>query len=206
MSPNCDQDFLIFVIGAPGSGKGTLCSRLALENDFVHLSVGDLLRQASSAGSEVLDQTVVECVRKAELIPAKTLAKVLATHVGRGKENRQCRFIVDGFPRDIDQIKAVEDIIGKPKLVLFFDCPKAEANQRYLTRNIEGRDDTSDLFEKRYSEFEEKNGPIVEHYRKEGALIKIDTSGVSDVSFNQLNQALRQRDEWEDIYWRPQPW
>ncbi|PSK42131.1 hypothetical protein B9Z65_4045 [Elsinoe australis] len=202
MSPIPNQDYLILVIGAPGSGKGTLCSRLALENDFVHLSVGDILRQAVRNNSCLVDDTIVECMQAAELIPADALANVLAKHVGAGKENRQYSFLIDGFPRDTGQIDTVEQVLGEPKLVLYFDCPGSEAKRRYLTRKLEGRDENEAVFEKRFQEFQQKNGQIVEHYAKQGKLIKIDTSTSTELSYARLVQVLSQREEWQDVYLR----
>lgn len=62
--------------------------------------------------SSLVDDTIIECMQVAELIPADALANVLAKHVGAGKENRQYRFLIDGFPRDIGQIDTVEEVVS----------------------------------------------------------------------------------------------
>lgn len=105
--------------------------------------------------------------------------------------------------------------------MLYFDCPGSEAKRRYLTRKLEGRDENGAVFEKRFQEFQQKNGQIVEHYAKQGKLIKvrwifhdgcskltmmqIDTNGQTELSYARLVQVLSQREEWQDIYWRKKP-
>ncbi|KAF2222316.1 adenylate kinase-domain-containing protein, partial [Elsinoe ampelina] len=160
-------------IGAPGSGKGTLCLNMSSEYDFVHLSVGDILREAVKKRDALLDWTATMCINIAELIPAEILAAILAKHMDTHKEKGRHRFIIDGFPRDINQVIAVEKAIGDPKFVLLFDCPEDEAKRRYLTRRLEGRDDTEALFDKRFAEFKDKLGPIVAYYQLEGKIMTV---------------------------------
>lgn len=94
-----------------------------------------------------------------------------------------------------------------PAFVLFFNCPETTARGRVLRRNVEGRNDTLDIFEKRYAEFASENPAIVEYYRRKGLLLevcsphswltqtvanrhKIDTSTDTQTSFASLNVKL----------------
>jgi adenylate kinase family enzyme len=60
-----------------------------------------------------------------------------------------------------------------PAFVLFFNCPSAISRERVLTRKVEGRNDTEEMFEKRYAEFITENPAIVEYYRGKGQLIEV---------------------------------
>lgn len=63
--------------------------------------------------------------------------------------------------------------IGPPELVLFFDCRKEVAEHRFLTRKIPGRDDSKELFDRRYREFTEVNPQVVAFYEIRGILIQV---------------------------------
>lgn len=108
---------------------------------------------------------------------------------GQGKDNEKERkekiLLLDGFPRDISQIKltgmssddAEKEEEGleflQPDLVLFLDCPGEIAQKRYLSRGIPGRDVDVRIFERRFEEFERLNGEVVEEFEKRGILIRV---------------------------------
>lgn len=100
------------------------------------------------------------------------------------KERKEKILLLDGFPRDISQIKlsgmsddddekekGLEFLL--PDLVLFFDCPGEIAQRRYLSRGIPGRDVDVRIFERRFEEFERLNGDVVEEFEKRGILIRV---------------------------------
>lgn len=112
---------------------------------------------------------------------------------GQGKDNEKERkekiLLLDGFPRDISQIKLSgmsdddddekeEDLkFLQPDLVLFFDCPGEIAQKRYLSRGLPGRDVDVRIFERRFEEFERLNGEVVEEFEKRGILIRVSQGG-----------------------------
>lgn len=99
------------------------------------------------------------------------------------KQRKEKIFLLDGFPRDISQIKltGTSDDENKeegleflqPDLVLFFDCPGEIAQRRYLSRGLPGRDVDVRVFERRFGEFERLNGEVVEEFEKRGILIRV---------------------------------
>lgn len=102
------------------------------------------------------------------------------------KENQRKEekiLLLDGFPRDISQIKltGMSDDDEKeegleflqPDLVLFFDCPGEIAQKRYLSRGLPGRDVDVGIFERRFGEFERLNGEVVGEFEKRGILIRV---------------------------------
>lgn len=89
---------------------------------------------------------------------------------------------------------------GEPKLVLLFDCPKDIAKQRYLTRNLKGREaDDEAMFEKRYEEYLRQNAEIEGEYMDRGCMMVVDTSSKTDQSLRKLCEALRENEKWMDV-------
>jgi len=90
--------------------------------------------------------------------------------------------------------------VAEPVLVLHFNCSKAIAKQRYLTRNLKGREaDDEALFEKRYVEFTRENEDIVREYRKRGLLVEVDTSKRTGESQETLYARLEKDTKWMSI-------
>ncbi|KAH8128851.1 adenylate kinase-domain-containing protein [Trichoderma asperelloides] len=161
---NPKTEGIIFVLGAPGAGKGALSSKLASDYGFKHLSIGDLLRQV--VASPDADKTVVEYVRRGELVTTSLLFQILKPHI-----EQRGTIILDGFPRRLDQAKEFETRFQLPVLVLFFDCPKDLAEKRVINRKQGREGDNVETFRKRHDEFLELNPPLVRHYEQMGKLI-----------------------------------
>lgn len=125
----------ILFLGPPGAGKGTQCHKLATNFNLPHLSSGDLLREAVKAGGQV-GLSAKGYMDKGELVPDNVLIdmfreKLLGPECAKG-------FILDGFPRNIAQAKALDAMlteIGKPlDVVLNIQIP-----DHLLTARITGR-------------------------------------------------------------------
>ncbi|CAN0307912.1 unnamed protein product, partial [Hapterophycus canaliculatus] len=94
---------VVFVLGGPGSGKGTQCERLAKEYGYVHLSAGELLRQERASGSSD-GQLIDEYIREGRIVPvAISLALLRKAMEASGPLSR---FLIDGFPRNRDNVEA----------------------------------------------------------------------------------------------------
>ncbi|KAK3987072.1 P-loop containing nucleoside triphosphate hydrolase protein [Cladorrhinum sp. PSN332] len=194
---------VIFVIGAPGAGKGTLCKILAEVNDFEHLSIGDLLRQTVSSPNA--DKVMAGHIQRGELLPTDMILSTLKPHL---KEASCCgagqTLLLDGFPRQLDQAREFE-AFGTPNLVLFFDCPEGIARERVITRPSGRVGDTLEVFNKRHREFRELNPPILTYYgnHPNGKTIAIDTSRSTGESYQALRTALNSSREWLALTFEP---
>ncbi|KAL7792552.1 adenylate kinase domain-containing protein [Trichoderma ceciliae] len=186
------KEGVIFVLGAPGAGKGTLCKKLATKYGFRHISIGELLRQV--VASPGANKTVVEYVRRGELLTTELLFEILKPHLEEGGT-----IILDGFPRQLDQAKAFEEKFQQPVLVLFFDCPRELAEPRVVNRKQGREGDNAETFRKRYNEFLELNPPLLHRYEESGKLVTIDTSGYSRTSYAKLLDLLQARQEWASL-------
>ncbi len=96
-----------------------------------------------------------------------------------GKKNK---FLIDGFPRKMDQAFKFEEVVCPARLVLFYDCPEKEMEKRLLERGkTSGRtDDNAESIRKRFRTFVETSMPVVDHYEKEGRVVKVDATPTPD--------------------------
>jgi len=99
------RDYSLISIGAPGSGKGTIGSRLATEFDLTHLSVGDLLREMNMHGHFEKDPEAQTCLSEGKLLPTDTIVSLLKEKFEKLVETGKMGtcLILDGFPRAFDQ-------------------------------------------------------------------------------------------------------
>ncbi|KAA0162731.1 hypothetical protein FNF28_04612 [Cafeteria roenbergensis] len=169
---------IYFVLGGPGSGKGTQCARLVEEFGFVHLSAGDLLRAERSRGSE--DGAMIEAhIVAGSIVPVSTTLALLKEAM---RAAGAPRFLIDGFPRAMDQAEGFEEAFGLPSGVLFFDCPEAAMRERLLERGkTSGRaDDNEATIVKRFHTFQEQSMPVVHRYARSGLVMAVDATATPD--------------------------
>ncbi|KNZ53613.1 uncharacterized protein VP01_3188g3 [Puccinia sorghi] len=101
---------VIFVLGGPGAGKGTQCARLVAEYSFVHLSAGDLLRAEQNREGSTYGSMIKDHIREGKIVPMHVTIKLLEKAIGQAAAEGKSRFLVDGFPRQMDQaVKFDED-------------------------------------------------------------------------------------------------
>ncbi|KAJ3237094.1 hypothetical protein HDU81_009974 [Chytriomyces hyalinus] len=170
---------IIFVLGGPGSGKGTQCERLAKEFKLTHLSTGDLLRAELENGTDI-GRKCDALMREGKIVPMDIILGLLKAAIAGNMETPG--FLIDGFPRAMDQAIEFEKTIGKCRAVLCFTCPLEVLEQRLLERGkTSGRaDDNIDTILKRFKTFEEQSMPVIEHFKKDGRAILIESTATID--------------------------
>jgi len=177
----CPAPNVVFVLGGPGAGKGTMCELAETQLGWTHLSTGDLLRAEREAGGPT-SAKIEEYMTAGKLVPNEitvTLLKNAMERVTRttGKTN----FLLDGFPRSLDNLEAWYEIFGRdselPKM-LYFECPYEVLEQRILGRaKFSGRsDDNLESIKLRFDTFKSQTLPIVQLFRSEKKCMEIDTS------------------------------
>jgi UMP-CMP kinase len=152
---------VVFVLGGPGAGKGTQCARLVDEYKFVHLSAGDLLREERKRGgphAELIERTI----RNGQIVPVEVtvalLQSAMLSHPSVSK------FLVDGFPRNWDNIEGWQRVVGNEAhvdAVLQYDVPDQIMTERLLERGkSSGRsDDNEESIRKRLVTYREQTLP-----------------------------------------------
>ena len=113
---------LVF-LGPPGAGKGTQAEDVCRSFDLIHISTGDILRNAVKDGTE-LGLKAKKYMEAGELVPDDMIVQLVADTLA----GQDSGFILDGFPRTIGQAEAMEKALsGSPKqidLVIYFDTPE----------------------------------------------------------------------------------
>jgi len=186
---SADKPNVVFVLGGPGSGKGTQCANIVKNYGFVHLSAGDLLRGEVNSGSEK-GQMINEMIKQGKIVPAEVTVGLLKAAIFRHfNESKKTRFLVDGLPRNDDnnrcwQAEMPPELVNT-RFVLFMDCPEDVMLQRLMKRGeTSGRvDDNIESIRKRFVTFEKESMPVVDLYDKEGRVFKMDASKTPEEVF-----------------------
>ena len=93
---------VVFVLGAPGSGKGTQCSLIVRDLDYVHLSAGDLLRIERETPGSKNGESILTHMKNGTIVPVEITCSLLENAIEKsGKAN----FLIDGFPRNQDNLQ-----------------------------------------------------------------------------------------------------
>ncbi|XP_010052740.1 UMP-CMP kinase 3 isoform X1 [Eucalyptus grandis] len=174
---------VVFVLGGPGSGKGTQCDKIVQHFGFTHISTGDLLRDEIRSGSE--NGTMIQrMMKEGKMVPPELTIKLLQ------KAMQECgndKLLIDGFPRNEENRAAYEAVIKiEPKLVLFLDCSEEEMERRLLNRNQGREDDNIETIRKRFKVFKESTLPVIEYYDSKGKVRKIDAGKPADEVFEDI--------------------
>ncbi|KAI9016457.1 adenylate kinase-domain-containing protein [Phycomyces nitens] len=169
--------FVVFVLGGPGSGKGTQCAYIKRDYDFVHLSAGDLLREEQHRPGSEYGELINNYIREGEIVPMEVTILLLekAMKESRDTDNKS-RFLIDGFPRKMDQAIKFESTVVESQFTLYFEASEETLRKRLLKRGeSSGRiDDNSESIKKRFKTFEETSYPVIEDFMTRGKVRKID--------------------------------
>ena len=123
------------MLGGPGSGKGTVCSRLVNEHGFAHLSAGDLLREERDSGSENADLINKICLA-GKLVPVEITVNLIKKAMKKQGWNSK-KFLIDGFPRNQDNVDGWNRVLASEadvKFVLFLECSQDKMIERIQKR------------------------------------------------------------------------
>jgi UMP-CMP kinase len=97
--------------GGPGVGKGTQCSKLSRDFGFAHISVGDLLREECKDSSSPYIEIIQQHMKEGTIVPPYLANKVLLKAIEKYTIDGQKTFLVDGFPRSMEQVIEFEKVI-----------------------------------------------------------------------------------------------
>ncbi|KAJ3071274.1 hypothetical protein HDU98_005584 [Podochytrium sp. JEL0797] len=191
LNPVIGHPNIIFVLGGPGSGKGTQCERLAKEFNLTHLSTGDLLRAELEKGSDI-GRECGDLMKEGKIVPMSVILGLLKDAIANNMDTPG--FLIDGFPRKMDQAQEFENTIGKCKAVLCFTCPLTVLEARLLERGkTSGRaDDNIDTIKKRFKTFEEQSMPVIEYYKRDGRAILVESTAPIEKVYQTTRQHILQ--------------
>ncbi|KPI94544.1 UMP-CMP kinase [Papilio xuthus] len=184
---------VVFVLGAPGAGKGTQCSYISKEYDFVHLSAGDLLREERQRPGSEYGEMIEEKIRNGEIVPVEVTCSLI--HKAMQKSGKS-RFLIDGFPRNKVNLDGWDRVMSdKTKLlfVLFFECSRDICTERCLGRGAAGSgrsDDNLESLQKRFNTYINDTMPIINHYDQLGLVKRVNAESVPMEVFQDVKKAF----------------
>ncbi|SCU94516.1 LAFA_0F22276g1_1 [Lachancea sp. 'fantastica'] len=186
---------VIFVLGGPGAGKGTQCANLVRDHHFVHLSAGDLLRAEQKREGSKYGELIKHYIKEGLIVPQEVTVALLKQAIQENFDKGSKKFLVDGFPRKMDQAITFEEQIVPSKFTLFFDCPEKVMLQRLLERGkTSGRsDDNVESIKKRFATFIDTSMPVVEHFEKQNKVVSVSCDHSVDQVYEQVNAAVRDK-------------
>ncbi|MBG7603277.1 MAG: adenylate kinase [Actinobacteria bacterium] len=208
----------LIILGRQGAGKGTQCVRLSRHFVVPHISTGDMLRAASREGTalglkakKIMDDGGL--VGDAVMIGLVDERLAAADALTRG-------YILDGFPRTIEQADALDRIAGERPIdvVLDLNVPREIVLQRISARRVcrdcgtnytatgndpdpwicdvcggdvmQREDDTPESVNRRLDLYEEQTFPLIKHYGDQNRLVVINGIGHPDDVFDRLVKAV----------------
>ncbi|XP_061377187.1 adenylate kinase isoenzyme 1 isoform X2 [Danaus plexippus] len=179
---------IVWVLGGPGSGKGTQCEKIIAKYGFTHLSTGDLLRAEVKSGSERA-KTLTAIMERGELVPNDIVLDLLKeAMVAKAGEARG--FLIDGYPREKSQGIAFESAIAPVTVIIYFEASPETLTKRLLGRAVSsGRsDDNEDTIKLRLKTFLENNDQVLAQYPDK--LRRINAEDSVDAVFNEIVKVL----------------
>lgn len=186
---------VVFVLGGPGAGKGTQCAKLVKEQGFVHLSAGDLLRAEQNRQGSTFGELIAKCIKEGTIVPQEVTLALLKQAIVEENLKGATKFLVDGFPRKMDQALSFEEQIAKSSFTLFFECPEQVMLERLLERGkTSGRtDDNIESIKKRFRTFIETSMPVVEYFEQQNRVVKVRCDLAVDDVYSKVKEALSSR-------------
>ena len=183
----------VVFLGPPGSGKGTQAKLLAERLKVPAISTGDILRAAVSERTP-LGLQAQAIMEKGELVSDALIVALIRERIA--ERDARDGFILDGFPRTLEQGRAFDSMLAEGgeslSAVVSFAAPEAVLVERMLGRaDAEGRaDDRPETIRERFRVYHEKTEPLAGFYREKGLLADVNGVGpVADVAAR-LDEAL----------------
>lgn len=181
---------IIFILGGPGSGKGTQCLKLAKDYNYAHISAGDVLREEVAKGTS-LGKELENLMKEGQMVSSETTLRLLkkAMH----KRDDQDGFLIDGFPRTLDQVYDFEKVIGKAKFAVYYECDEEILLARLTERGLtSGRsDDNPETIKKRFKAFQDASMPAINYLLAEKRCFKFFSTGSIEEVYEQSEKLFK---------------
>lgn len=202
----------LVLIGSPGAGKGTQAKILSKYFGIAHISTGDLLREETNLKTE-LGLKIINIMNSGELVSDDIVSTLLSKRIL--KDDCKKGFILDGYPRNLEQAKGLNDIVGKIDKAILINVDDNVIIERVVGRRacenckqmyhlktnppripnicdecgsklVQRQDDLKEVVENRLRVYHLSTAPIINFYENENIILKID--GMN--SINKISEEL----------------
>jgi adenylate kinase len=188
----------VLFLGPPGSGKGTQARVLADRLGVPAISTGEMLRAAVKEGTP-LGAKAKAVMEAGELVPDDLMIGLIRERLSQ--PDARDGFILDGFPRTVDQAKALERLLAETgngqglRSVINLAVPEPVLVDRLHGRSAQEdrSDDRPDTILERLRVYHAKTEPVIGFYRERGLLTDVDGLGDVDEIARRIDQAFRSR-------------
>ncbi|KAL9109269.1 MAG: hypothetical protein Q9227_006024 [Pyrenula ochraceoflavens] len=199
-SPAFDPEkvVVVFFVGGPGAGKGTQSEFLTKDYGFNHYSAGDLLREEQDREGTEYGQLIRDYIKEGQIVPMEVTVKLLENAM-RAKLSKTPdgtgRFLIDGFPRKMDQGVFFEESVCPSTATLWLDCPEDIMMKRVLKRGeTSGRtDDNVESTKKRFKVFMDQSMPVIDYFEGQGKVMKVSAVGSPEEVYANIKKALEEK-------------
>jgi adenylate kinase len=186
----------LLLIGPPGAGKGTQAARLSEAYGIPAISTGDIFRENVKNGTD-LGNKAKEFMDAGQYVPDSLTNDLVRDRLGQ--PDVADGFLLDGYPRTLQQVEELDDILGADgsslDAVVVLTADTDEVVSRLLKRSAEqGRsDDTEEVIRRRLDIYAEQTAPLIDVYAKRGQLVEVDGLGAIDEVTGRIITALASR-------------
>jgi len=174
------------LIGPPGAGKGTQAALLAQHFGIPAISTGDIFRE-NVRNETPLGLQAKSFMDRGEYVPDSLTNDLVRDRLSQ--DDAASGFLLDGYPRTIDQVNELDEMLAEQKTQLDV-VVQLTADNEELLRRLSGRaaeqgrsDDTPDVISRRLSVYDEQTAPLIDVYASRSLVAKVDGLGeISDVT------------------------
>lgn len=184
----------LVLLGAPGSGKGTQAARLREHLQVPHISTGELLRAAVTAGTP-LGLQAKRVMESGALVSDDIVLRMLEERLLQ--PDTANGFILDGYPRNLAQANALDSLLRKIQQPVDI-AVQLEVSTELLVERLSGRahvegraDDSPEAVRNRLNVYREQTAPVVDYYRNQGKLACVLGVGSMEDVFGRVITAIK---------------
>ena len=212
----------IVFLGAPGAGKGTQARRLAAESGVPQVATGDMLREASAAGTP-LGREAKRYMDSGALVPDEVVIGLVDERLAQ--PDAASGYVLDGFPRTVAQAEALDALLHRRgqdlDRVIFFDVSRDELLRRLTGRRIcrrcgaafhlvsappkvagvcdqcggelyQREDDAEGTVGRRLDVYQTQTAPLLDYYKRRGLLVRVPGEGPVAQVAGAIKKAVRE--------------